>query len=222
MGEGGFDLCDKVVVTIDTRQPGAVQVIYLVRHGQTEFNHARRLQGQWDSKLTPLGVEQARRMGAHLKPRVVDPERWVIIASPLGRTVKTAEIIRETIGLDSEIRLEPRVMELHVGEWEGLHHHEIEALSPGTVGPPGWLLTAPGGERHDDIVGRIASFVAELDETDGMNRIIVSHGIAGRILRALYSGEPQDRLWLTPSPPQDAVFHLSGGKVARIDERETA
>jgi probable phosphoglycerate mutase len=161
-------------------------------------------------------------MGTHLKRRVDDPARWIMIASPLGRTVATAEIIRETIGLTCEIQLEPRIKELHVGQWEGLHHHEIEALSPGAVGPPGWLLTAPGGERHEDIAGRISSFIDEIDETDGYNRIVVCHGITGRILRALYSGEAADRLWLTPSPPQDAVFHLSGGKVARIDIREDA
>jgi len=197
-------------------------LIYLVRHGQTEFNAAHRLQGQCDSVLTPMGIEQARRMGDHLKRRVDDPARWIMIASPLGRTVRTAEIIRETIGLTCEIALEPRIKELHVGDWEGLHHHELEALVPGTVGPPGWLLTAPGGERHDDIAGRISSFIAEIDETDGYNRIVVCHGIAGRILRALYSKAPPDQLWLTPSPPQDAVFHLSGGTVARIDIREDA
>jgi probable phosphoglycerate mutase len=195
-------------------------VIYLVRHGQTEYNAAHRLQGQCDSVLTPLGIEQARRMGEHLKRRVDDPARWIVIASPLGRTVATAEIIRETIALPCDIQLEPRIMELHVGAWEGLHQHEIEALSPGTVGPAGWLLTAPGGERHDDIAGRIASFIAELDETDGYSRIIVSHGITGRILRALYCGAAPDQLWLTPPPPQDAVFQLSGGKVARIDVLE--
>lgn len=197
-------------------------MIYLVRHGQTEYNAAKRLQGQCDSLLTPLGREQAQRMGSHLKRLVEDPARWIIIASPLGRTVATAEIMRETIGLACEIQLEPRIKELHVGQWEGLHHHEIEALSPGTVGPPGWLLTAPGGERHEDIADRVSSFIAEIDESDGYHRIVVCHGITGRILRALYSGEAPDRLWLTPSPPQDAVFHLSGGSIARIDIREDA
>jgi broad specificity phosphatase PhoE len=197
-------------------------LIYLVRHGQTEFNHAQRLQGQCDSDLTELGMEQARRMGSHLKPLVDDHERWVMIASPLGRTVRTAEIIRETIGLNCEIALDPRIQELHCGAWEGFHHREIEEAAPGTVGRPGWLLTAPGGERYDDIAGRIASFIAEIDESDGRRRIIVSHGIAGRILRALYSGAPADQLWSNRPPPQDAVFHLSGGKVARIDIREDA
>ena len=74
---------DKVVVLTDQRQPlPEAKVIYLVRHGQTEFNAAKRLQGQCDSVLTPLGIEQARRMGDHLKQRVDDPAHWVIIASP--------------------------------------------------------------------------------------------------------------------------------------------
>jgi broad specificity phosphatase PhoE len=197
-------------------------LIYLVRHGQTEFNHAQRLQGQCDSDLTELGMEQARRMGSHLKPLIDDHERWLMIASPLGRTVRTAEIIRETIGLSCEIALDPRIQELHCGEWEGFHHHEIEAAAPSTIGKKGWLLTAPGGERYEDIAGRIASFIAEIDESDGRRRIVVSHGIAGRILRALYCGAPADQLWSNRPPPQDAVFHLAGGKVARIDIREDA
>ena len=161
-------------------------------------------------------------MGSHLKPLVDDPDRWDIIASPLGRTVATAEIIRETIGLTSAITLEPRIQEVHVGDWEGFHHHEIEAVAPGVMKEPGWLLRAPGGERYDQIAGRIGSFIAEIDETDGRRRILVSHGIAGRILRALYGGVPPDQLWAGKPPPQDAVFHLSGGKIARIDEAATS
>jgi broad specificity phosphatase PhoE len=195
------------------------ELIYLVRHGQTEFNRAQRLQGQWDSTLTELGQEQARRMGNHLKPLIDDHERWDIIASPLGRTVRTAEIIRETIGLKSDITLDPRIQEVHVGEWEGFHHHEIEAIAPAAMNEPGWLLRAPGGERYEDLAGRIGSFIAEIDETDGRRRILVSHGIAGRILRALYSGVTPDQIWADKPPPQDAVFHLSGGKTLRIDER---
>ncbi len=166
---------------------------------------------------------QARRVGLQLKALVDDPARWIMIASPLGRTVATAEIIRETIGLDCEIQLEPRIMELHVGEWEGLHHHgRSRRRPPASSAAPGWLLRAPGGERHADIVARVTEFLNEIDETDGVNRIVVSHGITGRILRALYCGAMPDQLWLTSPPPQDAVFHLSGGKVARIDTREDA
>jgi broad specificity phosphatase PhoE len=213
---------DKVVVHPNNRQPRVKELIYLVRHGQTEFNQAQRLLGQRDSALTELGQEQARRMGNHLKPLIDDHERWTIIASPLGRTIRTAEIIRETIGLNCDIALEPRIQELNVGEWEGLHHHEIEAVAPGVMREPGWLTRAPGGECYDDISERIASFITEIDETGDQRRIVVSHGIAGRILRGLYSGLTPDQIWASRPPPQDAVFHLSGGKVARIDIREDA
>jgi probable phosphoglycerate mutase len=191
---------------------------YLVRHGQTEFNLARRLQGQCDSPLTELGVEQVRRMGAHLKAAIGDHDRVRIIASPLGRTVRTAEIIRETIGIDVEIALDARIQEVHLGDWEQFGHAEIEAAAPGAMGQPGWLLRTPGGESFDDVAGRMTSFLAEIDESDGLCRIVVSHGIAGRILRGLYAGEPTEAIWTSPAPPQDAVFHLSGGRVTRIDD----
>ena len=197
-------------------------MIYLVRHGQTEFNHAHRLQGQRDSALTELGQEQACRMGNHLKPLVDDHERWTITASPLGRTVRTAEIIRKTLGLTCEITLDPRIQEVNCGDWEGFHHHEVEAAAPGAMQQPGWLLRTPGGECYEDISSRLGSFIADIDENDEYHRIVVSHGIAGRILRALYSGVQPDLLWSTPSPPQDAVFRLTGGKAIRIDTREDA
>ncbi len=157
-------------------------------------------------------------MGGHLKAAIRDHSRIRIIASPLGRTIRTAEIIRDTIGIQAEIALEPRIQEVHVGDWEGLAHDEIEAASPGAMGRPGWLLRTPGGESFDDVAGRVSAFMTEIDETDGACRIVVSHGIAGRILRGLYAGETTDTIWTTPTPPQDAVFHLSGGRVLRIDD----
>jgi broad specificity phosphatase PhoE len=197
-------------------------LIYLVRHGQTEFNRDKRLQGQCDSPLTELGQEQARRMGAHLKALVDDHARWQMIASPLGRAAHTARIIRETIGLKSEIKHDPRIQELHVGEWEGFNHAEIEAAAAGITREPGWLLRSPGGERHADIAARVTEFLNEIDETDGMNRIVVSHGITGRILRGIYTKSTPEQIWGNVPPPQDAVFHLSGGAVRRIDIKEDA
>ncbi len=198
------------------------KLIYLVRHGQTEFNRDKRLQGQCDSPLTELGQDQARRMGTHLKALVDDHERWRIIASPLGRAAHTARIIRDTIGLKAQIEHDPRIQELHVGDWEGLDHAGIEAAAPGFTREPGWLLRAPGGERHDDIVARVTDFLSGIDETDGVNRIVVSHGITGRILRGIYTKATPEQIWGQNPPPQDAVFHLSGGAVRRIDIQDEA
>ena len=193
-------------------------MIFLIRHGQTEFNLQRRLQGRMDSPLTELGVEQARRMGRVLKQAVSDPETWTIISSPLGRTRRTAEIICETIGLGCEIETDDRLMEIDVGDWEGLNGEEIEAVTPGARSAPGWLLSAPGGETWETASERVAGWLAEHDVRDGRRRLVVSHGITGRILRALYEREDPAGLWSTPSPPQDAVFRLWEGRIYRLDE----
>ena len=197
-------------------------LLFLIRHGQTEFNVQRRLQGRMDSPLTALGVEQARRMGRVLKTFAEEPERWTMVCSPLGRTQRTAEIVCETIGLGCQIETDDRLMEIDVGDWEGLNGEEIEAARPGAREAAGWLLDAPGGETWETASARVASWLAEHEEQDDRRRLVVSHGITGRILRALYAGEAAEQLWTTPSPPQDAVFRLWKGVVGRIDEGEDA
>ena len=193
-------------------------MIFLIRHGQTEFNLQRRLQGRLDSPLTELGVEQARRMGRVLKEAVSEPDTWTIISSPLGRTRRTAEIVCETIGLGCQIETDDRLMEIDVGDWEGLNGEEIEAVTPGARTEPGWLLSAPGGETWETASARVAGWLDEHDVRDGRRRLVVSHGITGRILRALYEREDPAGLWSTPSPPQDAVFRLWEGRIYRLDE----
>lgn len=192
-------------------------MIFLIRHGQTEFNVQRRLQGRMDSPLTDLGVAQARRMGETLRG-VVGPEGLTVISSPLGRARRTAEIVCETLGLDCAIELDPRLAEIDVGDWEGLNGEEIETVTPGARTAPGWLLNAPGGETWETASARVAGWLDEHDVRDGARRLVVSHGITGRILRALYEREDPAGLWSTPSPPQDAVFRLWEGKIYRLDD----
>ena len=192
-------------------------MIFLIRHGQTEFNVQRRLQGRMDSPLTALGAEQARRMGQVLRMFVDEPHRWTVVASPLGRTLRTAEIVCETVGLGCRIETDDRLMEIDVGDWEGLNGEEIEAAAPGAREAPDWLLSAPRGETWETASARVASWLAEHEERDDRRRLVVSHGITGRILRGLYAGEGAGQMWTTPSPPQDAVFRLWKRVVGRID-----
>lgn len=193
-------------------------MIFLIRHGQTEFNLQRRLQGRMDSPLTALGAEQARRMGEVLKAQVERAGDWRVISSPLGRTRRTAEIVCQAMGLAGPIETDDRLMEIDVGGWEGLDGDEIEAMTPGARREPGWLLTAPGGETWETASARVADWLAEHDERDGRRRLVVSHGITGRILRALYEGEEHPGLWSSLAPPQDAVFRLWEGRIYRLDD----
>ena len=188
-------------------------MIFLIRHGQTEFNREGRLQGRLDSPLTDLGVEQARRMGHCLKSFIDDPAQWRLIASPLGRARQTALIVREATGLACEIEFDSRLAEISVGDWEGLTRAEI-----GAGGPGDWMYDAPGGEGREALESRIRQWLASIDQTDGQRRIVVSHGVTGRLLRNLYAGGGHATAWQGESPPQDAVFLLHGGVVGRVDD----
>ena len=193
-------------------------MIFLIRHGQTEFNVQRRLQGRMDSPLTELGLQQARRMGEVLKPFVDQPDRWSVVSSPLGRTLATAEIVCETLGLGCPIETDPRLAEIHVGGWEGLSREEIEAAHPGACEAEGWIFTAPGGETYDEMAARLKAVLAEHDESDGRRRLFVAHGLSGSVLREVYAGAKSTQPW----PPQDAVFRLWQGTVGRVDDGDWA
>jgi broad specificity phosphatase PhoE len=191
-------------------------MIYLVRHGQTEFNVARRAQGSLDSELTPTGVEQAGRMGRLLRDltRGADPLR--IIASPQGRAHRTARIIRDAIGLPLDVALDPRLREVGMGEWDGRDYAAIDAEQPGLTTSGGdWFFKAPGGERLEGMTARLAEWLVEARALPGVT-IAVSHGVAGRIIRGLVTGMNPVEALVQPVP-QDAVFRLKGDEAERID-----
>ena len=197
-------------------------MIYLIRHGQTEFNRVQRFQGACDSPLTELGRAQARAFGRRLADLV--GRETPIVASPLGRARATAEIVREAAGLDGPIGLDARLAEVSMGSWDGLTWPEIEALGPGfpPEGPPlDWYMRSPDGETYAAFAGRLGDWLA----TQGKRReplAVVSHGVASRVLRGLYLGLGKDE-GLAQSTPQDCFFRLADGAVERIDcEREPA
>jgi broad specificity phosphatase PhoE len=188
-------------------------VIYLVRHGQTESNLARRYQGASDSPLTALGQAQARRMGELLNRLVPDTTGWRMVASPLGRARQTAAIILEAMGGRLIPSLEPRVAEASMGSWDGLSLDDLEAKRPDDIPYPERYFQSPDGESFDVIWDRLAAWLASVSEE---NVILVSHGLAGRFLRGIYGGLPREAL-LTLPVPQDAIYALVGGTITQID-----
>ena len=104
-------------------------MIYLVRHGQTDFNLERRHHGQIDSPLTELGREQARRAGEMLTT-LIDPRDGVIFSSPLGRALQTARIIADVAAIERSIIVDPDLMEIGMGSAEGMTQAEMEQRWP--------------------------------------------------------------------------------------------
>ena len=190
-------------------------MIYLVRHGQTEFNRERRIQGHVDSPLTELGVRQAHAVGGLLADLIRDPAGWRIVSSPLGRAHATAEIVAARLG-GLPIELDERLKEMSWGAHDGRLRAELEAEHPETFGRTGWAFDASSGETYDQVCARVGSWLADLPPEPERRIIAVSHGISGRVLRGLYAGLDRDRT-STQDVPQDAVYLLQHGGVGRID-----
>ena len=190
-------------------------MIYLVRHGQTEFNKAGRLQGHVDSPLTELGLRQAAAVGALLKDLTGGGTGWRIVSSPLGRARRTAEIIAEALGI-GEIENEPRLIELSWGAWDGRLRAELKAEYPEAFGKTGWAFHAPTGETYAQVRARMESWLGALPPEPDRRVIAVSHGVAGRVLRGVYGDLPEG---VVPGQdaPQDAVYRLQDGAIERID-----
>lgn len=190
-------------------------MIFLVRHGQTEFNASGRIQGAKDSALTPLGVEQGRRLG-RLLGQLAPPDAR-IIASPLGRTQHTARLIRETSGLACGIASDARLAEISLGEWDGLLKDDIRAMTPEFDAGPrrwDWFFSAPGGDTYEALTDRLGGWLEEARALPGVT-IAVSHGVAGRILRGLFLGLPREEA-LMLEIPQDACFRMFEGRIERF------
>lgn len=188
-------------------------MIYLARHGQTEFNVARRYQGQGDSPLTVRGQAQAQRMGERLVALVPDVRGWRLCSSPLGRARHTAEIIAEALGGALAVETDARLAEVSMGEWDGLTFEEVEARRPRHVEHCERHFHGPGGETFEDLSARLGDWLADVGSRGRV--IAVSHGMSGRVLRGLYGGLPRNRM-LRLDAPQDALHLLEGGRVRRI------
>lgn len=189
--------------------------ILLVRHGQTEWNLVGRYQGWGDSPLTPLGIAQAEAIGRHLRD-IAEARDAPIVASPIGRARRSAELIREQLGSTAPITFDDRLREISLGSWDGLDRTEIAALVPGIFERDGryeWYFRTPTGETYDEFAGRISSW---MEEAAGKTLIMVAHGVVTRVMRGLYAGLPR-HIALRLPVPQDRIFRLADGRVEEIE-----
>jgi probable phosphoglycerate mutase len=192
-------------------------VIYLLRHGQTEYNAERRIQGRCDSPLTALGREQAAGLGRLLGEELGSLRTSVpIFSSPLGRAMASAEIIREHAGIAAPIQIDERLMEIGCGSWERLTRPEIAERHPAFVGAnsfmEGWRDHCPDGETLMEAMARADDW---LRWAEGRTIVAVSHGITGIILRALHERLDSEAMLMLPCP-QDRIYRLHGGTVSEL------
>lgn len=181
--------------------------LYFIRHGQTQWNAIRRMQGQWNSDLSDLGREQAAVNGQFLSGVGID----YMVASPLDRTQQTATIIGRALSLDYS--LDDRLKEWDCGDWSGEMYAEISQRWPQEYAD--WQAEpfdyrGPNAENYPDMIARAKPFLAQLMATQFERIAIVSHGMIGRaMVGTLLAMSPQEMLGF--SQTNDTIFHLTEG-----------
>lgn len=161
-------------------EPAADLVV--LRHGQTDWNLQHRFQGQSDIPLNARGIAQARTVAGLLAGH----RFAAVYSSPLSRALATAELVCP----GSEIRTDPRLMEIDVGSWAGLTWEQIRKDMPSyeeKYANGVDFRRSPTGERLADVVARALPAVEEIAARhDGERVLIVSHGLLlNRVLHAL-------------------------------------
>ncbi|MET3853699.1 histidine phosphatase family protein [Rhizobium sp. OAE497] len=161
-------------------------LIYVVRHGQTDWNAERRLQGQKDIPLNAIGREQARLNGIDLAEILkVEGIAFDFVASPLTRTRQTMEIVRTAMGIDPRgYRTDERLVEVSFGDWEGFTLKELKVTQRDRVSERNlnkWDFIPPGddAESYEIMSWRSASWLNSVDKPT----VCVTHG---GVIRSLF------------------------------------
>lgn len=178
--------------------------IYLIRHGETDWNAQSRYQGQADVPMNAKGRAQAQRNGEALSVLLPDIAQADFVASPLLRARETMEIVRAAIGLAPDAySVDERLKEIHYGHWQGILADEIpgvdaKGLKARALDTFRWR--PHGGESYEDLMVRSVGWL------QGVTRdtVVAAHGGVSRVLRGyLYGldvatvpelGVPQDRV----------------------------
>ena len=156
----------------------ALPIVYLVRHGETQWSASHQHTGSTDIALTPAGETEAEAAGKAL----ADLTPTLVLSSPLQRAARTAELA----GFGATLQTDDDLVEWDYGAYEGLTSAEIHAQRPD------WLLFrdgCPDGESPAEVSRRADRVVARLRAAEG-TALIFSHGHFSRVLAARWLGLP--------------------------------
>jgi broad specificity phosphatase PhoE len=162
--------------------------IYYMRHGETDWNVERRLQGQQDIPLNARGRAQGAHCGEILRNLFAhegrDPAALDYVSSPLGRARETMELARAGLGLPPDGYVsEPRLMEICFGRWEGftiaeLHTRDSQGIAAREHDK--WHYVPPGGESYKMVAARMRDWYDSLRH----DTVVAAHGGTARGLMA--------------------------------------
>ncbi len=168
--------------------------LYILRHGRTDWNAIKKLQGQVDIPLN----DEGRAMAKEAADKYRDVRFDICFCSPLVRAVETAKILLS--GRNVPVEYDDRLKEISFGDNEGLEYPKLpegHCIRTFFLDPAGYVPAA-GGESVDDLIKRTASFLDErvyplIDE--GKSVLIVGHGAMNSSIILNVKHLPVNRLW---------------------------
>ncbi|MCX8757347.1 phosphoglycerate mutase family protein [Vibrio parahaemolyticus] len=188
--------------------------IFVLRHGETEFNADKKLQGHCNSSLTSKGSDQARRVGTTLK-QYIENRPFRVYSSTLGRALQTSQIVCEELNYSYEnLNKEPRLKEFSLGEWEQRTIPSLEQEIPNLLAQNDWYLQAPNCETYESVRERLSSWLSDVAHDEDI--VVVSHGLTGIVLRGLLLGMDYTQVW-QQDLPQDAFFIIEDSRITRVN-----
>jgi broad specificity phosphatase PhoE len=163
-----------------------MKTIYFVRHGLSKSNVENITSGAEDDvELTDVGRDQAKRAGRDLADKNID----TIVCSPMIRTVETAQIIAEEIGLDKDTILTNKdFIERYMRKYHGRPHGEYRKAVTSSPDPEGL-------ESAADMVARVKRGFDWLQTIEGENIVLVSHGAVGRVVKIIQNNLHHDDMY---------------------------
>ena len=189
-----------------------MSVLYLVRHGQSEWNRIGRIQGRSESPLTELGRQQAAALGRMLGSILPDPG-IDIVASPLSRAFETATIIAGELGRAAgDVRTDDRINDFDVGVlagypgWDAVASNYPELARLRLEDPI--RFQPPGGESGADVLARARAFLAARQAAE-RDVLVVCHGVINKFIRAAARGIIGGDI-IALGEDQDVVYRLDG------------
>ena len=192
--------------------------LYVIRHGTTEWNKTRRIQGSSDVPLDDEGRQIARETAEGLKDTHFD----ICYSSPLSRARETAEIV--LAGRDVEIIDDKRLMEMNFGDLEGTMSFETDenGETRRTISfKVGDDRAYPNGESMVDLEERTKEFFNEIvgnPENDGKRILISTHGAAGRAMMLNVWGRESFWHGIIPLNCAVCIVRTQDGKVVDYEQ----
>ncbi len=190
--------------------------IWLTRHGQTNLNKDRLMQGRTDEPLNETGMEQAREMRRKILEEHPGLQFDAVYASPLLRAVTTGSIVGNVP--ESEVITDERVIETDYGIYEKQRYDRLGPRMTLYWVLPEIFPAPPSVETTASMVRRAHSFLKELEEKDYENVLVACHGGILRVLSGYMEDRPRGYKW-RPKPRncEMRVYESENGKHSTVE-----